>query len=194
MIYHLVELTLQDGIASVRLNHAAQSNALDAGLSQELYHIADELSNRDDVKVVVLGSHGTDFSIGLNLNESRPANETDETYATVALASRTIEKWARLPHPVIAAIQGQCSSLGLSLACVADVRYASDTAFFNSRIKTRGCSRRWSDAAIATDYRQRARDVHAARRRTDSGGGGVSGRAREQNSGRGRLGTGLPRS
>lgn len=130
MIYHLVELTLQDGIASVRLNHAAQSNALDAGLSQELYHIADELSNRDDVKVVVLGSHGTDFSIGLNLNESRPANETDETYATVALASRTIEKWARLPHPVIAAIQGQCSSLGLSLACVADVRYASDTAFF----------------------------------------------------------------
>ncbi|MFS0574292.1 enoyl-CoA hydratase/isomerase family protein [Sporosarcina sp. 179-K 3D1 HS] len=126
-----VELTIKDMIAYVVLNNTASFNELNAAMSQELLSIANELMFREDVKVVVLGSRGPDFSIGLDLTDSQVDAEVDEAYTAVRLASEMIEKWARIPYPIIAAIDGRCMSLGFSLACVADVRYASSTAFFS---------------------------------------------------------------
>lgn len=128
MKYHYLDITIENEVAYIQLNDIPRGNRLSAEMSQELSAFADEISYREDIKVIVIGAQGTDFS--------RPVHEyaraeQDAAYASVILASRAIEKWARLPHPIIAAIQGECSSLGLSLACVADVRYASDTAFFS---------------------------------------------------------------
>ncbi|ARJ37871.1 enoyl-CoA hydratase/isomerase family protein [Sporosarcina sp. P21c] len=129
MKYCIIDVSIENEVAQVLLNNGENGNVLNAEMAQELAAIATELSHREDIKVVVLGARGKSFSCW-NPQIENPTIE-DDLYATIALSNNAIEQWARIPHPVIVAIEGECSSLGLSLACVADVRYASDTAFFS---------------------------------------------------------------
>ncbi|MFJ7747868.1 enoyl-CoA hydratase/isomerase family protein [Peribacillus sp. NPDC097295] len=138
MKYHYLKVWIEDHIVYVILNDAERQNQFNSQLSQELKSIAREIIEMNDIKVIVLGSSGSDFSIGLEAPFETVVPE-NESYGTVTLASAAIEEWSRLPYPIIAALDGQCSSLGLSLACVADIRYASDNAFFSVPEVTWGC-------------------------------------------------------
>src|SRR5699024_5041988 len=96
---------------------------------QELLSVARELMEKDDIKVIILGGQGSDFSCGLFPGENADELEYDG-YETINLVCTAIEEWARLPYPIIAALHAQCRSLWLSLACIADLRYAThDTVF-----------------------------------------------------------------
>lgn len=130
MKYQHLEVWDEKGIVYVLLNKPKCQNQFNSELSQELKSFAREIVEMNEVKVIVLGANGSDFSLGLNhpFAESEPENEE---FATISLASAAIEEWSRLPYPIIAALNGQCSSLGLSLACVADIRYASENSLFS---------------------------------------------------------------
>lgn len=129
MKYYTIDVSIENEVAQVILNDEENGNVLKSEMAQELATVAKELAHREDIKVIVLGAEGKDFSRWNSQIESSTIE--DDLYATIVLANNAIEQWARLPHPVIVAIEGECSSLGLSLACVADLRYASDTAFFS---------------------------------------------------------------
>lgn len=128
--YQCLDVWIENQIVYVLLNGAESHNPFNSQMAQELKSLAREILDMNEIKVIVLGTSGSDFSTGLN-DSFTNVDSGDEAYATVTLASAAIEEWSRLPYPIIAAIDGQCSSLGLSLACVADVRYASDNAFFS---------------------------------------------------------------
>lgn len=129
MKYYTIDVSIENEVAQVILNDEENGNVFNTEMAQELAAVAREFSHREDIKVVVLGARGKSFSCW----NSQLENSTieDDLYATIVLSSNAIEQWARIPQPVIVAIEGECSSLGLSLACVGDVRYASDTAFFS---------------------------------------------------------------
>ncbi|MFP7296468.1 enoyl-CoA hydratase/isomerase family protein [Neobacillus niacini] len=130
MKYQCLDVWIDESIAHVLLNTPANQNKFTAELSQELLSFARDIQERDDIKVILLGARGPNFSLGLNFQDE--ANELDnDSYSAVALASSAIEEWARLPYPIIAAINGHCTSLGLSLACIADIRFASENARFS---------------------------------------------------------------
>lgn len=131
MKYHCLEVLIENQVAHVILNNPENQNQFDSLMSQELMSVARNLLEKDDIKVIVLGARGANFSLGLKLLSETIDSEEDMEYASVTLASAAIEEWSRLPYPIIAAIDGHCSSLGLSLACVADIRYASDNALFS---------------------------------------------------------------
>lgn len=130
MKYQSLEVLNENGILYVKLNNLSSNNLMDAGMAQDLLSIARDAMLLDDVKVVVLGSTGEDFSIGFQ-SELESSQPSDESYSAVHLANAAIEQWARLPYPILAAINGQCRSIGLSLACVADLRYANSKAVFS---------------------------------------------------------------
>ena len=128
MRYHYLEVWIEEYIAYVKLNIPSERNIFLPELSQELLDVANEFIDHQQIKVVVLGANGRDFSLGIPPKLAQ--NDLDEAYTSVVLASKAIEQWSRIPYPIIVAINGQCASLGLSLACVGDIRYASERAIF----------------------------------------------------------------
>ena len=135
MKYHFLEVWYEKQMAFVRLNNAEQNNVFIPELSQELVYMANELINNENIKVVVLGANGPHFSLGLT-RDILQVDHGEESYSSIALASSAIEQWSRIPYPIVVAINGDCGSLGVSLACVGDIRYASsDSTFYVPEIK-----------------------------------------------------------
>ena len=104
-------------IASVILYRPDTGNMIDQEMAAKLEETCDRLIQDDEIYVVILAGSGKDFCCGgpdLETGNYRPA-----------------EAIARIDRPVIAAIQGQCSGLGLELALSADIRLAASDARFS---------------------------------------------------------------
>jgi len=122
-----VEITRDGAVLTLTLNRPDVLNALNKkvhdGLAAGL-----EQARSDDVRAVVITGAGRGFCVGQDLTEFREAPDVGEslrtTYHPNVLAIRKLEK------PVIAAVNGPAAGAGLSLACVCDIRIASDAAFF----------------------------------------------------------------
>ncbi|SEN04149.1 enoyl-CoA hydratase/3-hydroxypropionyl-coenzyme A dehydratase [Mesobacillus persicus] len=128
MKYRFLEVWAEESIVHVMLNQPANQNTLNAEMAKDLSCLARDLQELDDIKAIVLGGRGADFSIGLNPVFQQELE--DETYHAAKIAADAIEEWGKLPFPIVAAIHGRCESLGMSLACVADLRIASEDVSF----------------------------------------------------------------
>jgi enoyl-CoA hydratase/carnithine racemase len=127
-----VVLSVQDGIATIKLNRPDQLNALLPGMG-ELY--ADTLRAADAdplVRAIVVTGAGRGFCAGADLSllaqgqqalQGFLAEQSPHTLPTVALTLRT---------PVITAINGPCAGIGFVLAVAADRRIASRSARFTT--------------------------------------------------------------
>lgn len=128
MKFYDLDVKIEDKIAYVSFNRPETNNSFNLNLAQELLYLANEFIENDGVEVIVLGAKGDNFSHGL----SELNNPLDEDMKhTINLANDAIEAWAKIPFPIITSIQGECNSLALSLACVADIRYAQSNATFS---------------------------------------------------------------
>ncbi len=129
-----VVITVEGGIARVRLNRADKRNALDLAMFKAI--VAAQRAVRADraIRVVILEGDGEDFCSGLDV-KSMMSNRR----ATVRLlwkwlpwranlAQQVSVGWRRLRVPVIAAIQGRCWGGGLQIALGADFRIAHPAA------------------------------------------------------------------
>ncbi len=117
------------GCAVVTLDRPAALNALSSGLRRELARTLDGLREDPAVSVVVLTGAGRAFCAGLDLREL--AAVADGRGLVVAAATDDpVRAIARLPQPVIAAINGPAVTGGLELALACDVLLASDRASF----------------------------------------------------------------
>ena len=102
----------------------ALTGAVHAGLRAALKEAAGE----PEVRAVVITGAGRGFCVGQDLTEFSDAPDVSaalrERYHPTVHAIRSLEK------PVIAAVNGPTAGAGVSLACVCDIRIASDAAFF----------------------------------------------------------------
>jgi len=57
----------EQGIATVTLNNPEKHNAFDDGIIKQLTDIFNDISNRDDVNIMILASNGKSFSAGADL-------------------------------------------------------------------------------------------------------------------------------
>jgi 2-(1,2-epoxy-1,2-dihydrophenyl)acetyl-CoA isomerase len=122
-------LTQADGpVLTVTLNRPEVLNALDDALLDELTGVWLE-ARRPDVRAVVVTGAGRAFCAGADLgapvrDPDAIAENTRKRYNGHALALDAVGA------PVIAAVNGAAVGAGLSLACAADLRIASDRARF----------------------------------------------------------------
>lgn len=128
-MYNLLNFQLDAGIATVTLCASETRNEWTAALAQELSAVAQQLMEHRDVKVVVVCSDQADFSIGMTQEGAR-FEQVDTSYQTILLASNAMQKWAALPYPIIAAVQGQCHSLAFSFVTLADIRIVASNVEF----------------------------------------------------------------
>jgi enoyl-CoA hydratase len=115
-----------DGVCTLTLNRPDKLNALDTATFEALDgHFAALEGEGSKVGCLVLRGAGKAFCAGADLNAVGSASDQPSTYKP-----KVIERLARLPLPVIAAVHGVCFTGGLELALACDFIVADTSARF----------------------------------------------------------------
>ena len=123
-----VRLEVDGGVATIRLDRP-KMNAISFQVQAELLAAATEATERDDVKAVVVWGGERIFAAGNDVAEMAglPYAEMVKRSGPVQDAVTAI---ARIPKPVVAAVNGYALGGGCELALAADVRIAAENATF----------------------------------------------------------------
>ena len=109
-----------DRILKVTLDNPASRNAIGTEALNGLDALADEIAADRGIRAVVLTGEGDRaFTSGFDLREL--ADFTPEHFMRSHF-SEVIEKWARLPKPVVGALNGHCMGGGVHVAVACDIR------------------------------------------------------------------------
>lgn len=130
-----VHLSVDAGVATVRLHRPEAMNALDTATKVALRDGLAAVATDPSVRAVVLTGSGRAFCVGQDLKEhvqSLKSGDTaglkstvDEHYNPIARTLHTMDK------PVIAAVNGVAAGAGASMAFLSDLRILSDAAGYN---------------------------------------------------------------
>lgn len=123
-----VSLTVESGVATVRLDRP-KMNALNAQVQEEIRAAAKEATERGDVRAVVVWGGPKVFAAGADIKEMAEESYTAMVDRSAALTS-AFTSVARIPKPVVAAVNGYALGGGCELALCADRRIAADDATF----------------------------------------------------------------
>lgn len=116
------------GIAVLTLNRPEKLNALSKALIEELdAHVEALARETKTVGLVILRGAGGNFSSGHDMSE---VLAQVKAHAKPHHFVEAIDKVADLPQPVIAAVQGHCSTGAMELALAADLIVAAESAQF----------------------------------------------------------------
>jgi enoyl-CoA hydratase/carnithine racemase len=134
-----VQFEVQDGVGIITMNRPERLNASSSDMTQGMIHILENLT--PDVRAIVLTGAGRAFSAGgdvkgmnesLNNPDGRPAWRRSHPEDVVSVAFWNCDR------PIIAAVNGHSVGIGLSYACMCDIRIASDKAQFGALWIRRG--------------------------------------------------------
>jgi enoyl-CoA hydratase/carnithine racemase len=122
----LVRLDVADNVATIHLQRPPM-NALSVQMQQEIRAAAEQASQRDDVRAVVIYGGPKVFAAGADVKEMVDWPLTDALVRSTRLqaAFTAVE---RIEKPTIAAITGYALGGGCELALCADLRVAGDNA------------------------------------------------------------------
>ena len=129
--FTFLTLEIADALAIVTVNRPDKLNALNATVIAELDKAFTELSQREQVRAVILTGAGRAFVAGADIAEIADAAEGPAGLESLSqVGSRVFTKIERLNKPVIAAVNGFALGGGLELALACHVRVASEGAKF----------------------------------------------------------------
>lgn len=140
MAYERLQVSVEQGVATVLLARPEAANALDERLWQELPDCFMALDAAPEVRAVVLAAQGRHFCAGLDLGmfatlqppeNSEHARHGEQLRAIILRLQAALTSLEQCRKPVLAAVQGACVGGGLAMACCADMRYCSEDAYFS---------------------------------------------------------------
>ena len=121
-----ISIEVTDGVAVARLDRP-KMNAISLQVQADLREAATELTERDDVRAVVLWGGERVFAAGNDVKEMADMSYADMVKVSASVSSATTAI-ARIPKPVIAAVNGYALGGGCELALSADLRFAAEDA------------------------------------------------------------------
>ncbi|TXS89834.1 enoyl-CoA hydratase [Parahaliea maris] len=135
----LILKQLHDHVAVLTLNDPERHNPISDGpMVDALCEALEAVDNDDDIRVIVLTAAGKSFSSGGNLKTMQVGATggliAKQPAQTPSKYRRGIQRipllFQRLQKPVIAAVNGAAIGAGCDLACMCDLRIASEKARF----------------------------------------------------------------
>jgi enoyl-CoA hydratase/carnithine racemase len=123
-----VNVEVSDGVATIRLDRP-KMNAISFAVQDGLRAAAAEVTERDDVRAVVLWGGERVFAAGNDVKEMAEMSYADMVRASASVTS-AVTAIARIPKPVVAAVNGYALGGGCELSLAADLRFAAANATF----------------------------------------------------------------
>ena len=135
-------------VAHIKLNRPEKRNAMNWDFWRDLPRIVGDIDTHARARCIVLSSTGPVFSAGLDLSlfgqdvfaSSKTAKINEKELQTpqnfmsfLSFLQDSISSLQKARIPVICAIQGGCIGGGVDLICSADIRLATNDAFFSIR-------------------------------------------------------------
>ncbi|MGW2782996.1 enoyl-CoA hydratase/isomerase family protein [Streptomyces populi] len=132
-----LRLDVEDGIGVLTLCRPAKLNAWSWESTRQLGLFADRIRFDPSIRAVLLRAEGRAFCAGIDVSAPggaitgrSGAERARAYYEGIRWAHERFTAFARLPQPVVAAVQGHCLGFGFELALMADIRLASRDAVF----------------------------------------------------------------
>ena len=131
-----ISITVEQGIADVRLIRSDKMNALDGRMFAAFATAGEQLRGNPEIRVVVLSGEGKAFCAGLDVGnfagmapgdatQPIPKSLSERTNGIANLPQYAAWMWRELPVPVITAMHGVAFGGGFQVALGADIRIAA---------------------------------------------------------------------
>jgi enoyl-CoA hydratase/carnithine racemase len=136
---------MEGAVGVISLDRPERKNPLTFESYAELRDAFRALPYADDVKAVVFGPNGGNFSSGGDVRDIIGALVAMDMKGILAFTRMTgdlVKAMIRCGKPVIAAVDGVCVGAGAIIAMAADIRFATPeakTAFLFTRVGLAGC-------------------------------------------------------
>lgn len=127
--YNNLIVTVEEKIAIVTLNRPESLNAVTAEMHHDLEGVFRDLETDDRVDVIVVTGSGKAFSAGGDFNLMKDLhNDFTARLKMFQGAWELVDALIELKKPVISAINGAATGLGLTVALLCDIVYAAQSA------------------------------------------------------------------
>ena len=133
-----VSITIEEGVADVRMVRADKMNALDDAMFEALIGAGERLKTERGVRAVVLSGEGRAFCAGLDTGNFQRMASGERRGGAGLMGERTARGanraqnaalvWRDVPVPVIAAIHGVAYGGGFQITLGADLRFSTPDA------------------------------------------------------------------
>lgn len=132
-LFETIRYEVRNSIANVLLNRPEVHNAFDDIMIGELSQVFDDLSNRGEIRAVVVTGEGKSFCAGADLNWMRRVKDYsfDDNLRESLDLSAMLYKVYSSPKPTIARVNGAAIGGGTGLVAVCDIAVAVNTARFS---------------------------------------------------------------
>ena len=136
---------VEDGIATVSLDRPERKNPLTFDSYAELRDWFRDLHYSDDVKAVVFGPNGGNFSSGGDVHDiigPLVAMDMKDLLTFTRMTGDLVKAMVNCGKPIIAAVDGVCAGAGAIISMASDLRIATPeakTAFLFNRVGLAGC-------------------------------------------------------
>ena len=125
-------MTLNASVATITLSQPKIRNAFSDEVIADITQTFHDVSERNDVRAIVLAAEGPAFCAGADLNWMRRMADysRDENVADAAKLAEMLRTIYHCPIPTIARVQGDVYAGGMGLIAACDMAVAVDSAGF----------------------------------------------------------------
>jgi len=119
MDYKTLTSSVKDNIAYIKLNRPERLNSFDLKLGEELYNELRNISEKKEIRAVIIKGSGKGFCGGGDVKEMHQAKNKSQFLRDLTRAiHKCVIEIRTMEKPVIAAVNGHAFGAGLSLAVV----------------------------------------------------------------------------
>jgi 2-(1,2-epoxy-1,2-dihydrophenyl)acetyl-CoA isomerase len=136
------ECTIEDGLAHIVWNRPERGNPIDGEFCREFCLCIAELSERSDIRAVLLSARGRLFSVGRDLTSLvKQGDALPRTIkAWTADLHTAIARMVRMRAPVVAAVHGNVAGGSVALVAAADLVVMAESARISAAFSKIGFS------------------------------------------------------
>lgn len=122
--------SIENGIGFITLNRPQKLNAFNREMALQLQQTLDECASLQDVRCVYLTGAGKGFCAGQDLEEVVDPNGPGMQKILSEQYNPIVTRIAKMPKPVVAAVNGVAAGAGANIALCCDVVVAAQSAAF----------------------------------------------------------------